>query len=223
GGTTSSGGTGGTGGTCVAETCDGADNDCDGTADNGDPGGGKSCTTNLPGVCAVGVTKCENGQIKCNPTVEPNANPESCNGMDDNCDGSIDENDPGGGGACMASAFGECKNGTQKCVNGTLKCQPGMATPEVVDAAWVGAKEEADASIDRTIAALPEGPAYERRVETGEPGLAIVAAAEEIGADVIVIGSRGRGAIKRALLGSVSSHVVHNASCPVVVTQTHDA
>ncbi len=99
----------------------------------------------------------------------------------------------------------------------------GMATPEVVDAAWVGAKEEADASIDRTIAALPGDLPYERRVETGEPGLAIVAAAEEIGADVIVIGSRGRGAIKRALLGSVSSHVVHNASCPVVVTQTHDA
>jgi len=99
----------------------------------------------------------------------------------------------------------------------------GMATPEVVDAAWVGAKEEADASIDRTIGALPGDLPYERRVETGEPGLAIVAAAEEIGADVIVIGSRGRGAIKRALLGSVSSHVVHNASCPVVVTQTHDA
>ena len=42
-------------------------------------------------------------------------------------------------------------------------------------------------------------------------------AAKELDVDVIVIGSRGRGAIRRALLGSVSSHVVHNAPCPVLV------
>lgn len=98
----------------------------------------------------------------------------------------------------------------------------GMATPEVVDAAWVGAKEEADASIDRTIAGLPQGLNIERRVETGEPGLAVVAAAQELGVDVVVIGSRGRGAIKRALLGSVSTHVVHNAPCPVLVVNSKD-
>jgi nucleotide-binding universal stress UspA family protein len=96
----------------------------------------------------------------------------------------------------------------------------GMATPEVVDAAWVGAKEEAEASIDRTVAALPDGLTIERRIETGEPGLAVVAAAEELGVDVIVIGSRGRGAIKRALLGSVSTHVVHHAPCPVLVVNS---
>lgn len=95
----------------------------------------------------------------------------------------------------------------------------GMATPEVVDAAWVGAKEEADDSIDRTVAALPEGLTVTRVVQTGEPGLAIVAAAEELGVDAVVIGSRGRGAIKRALLGSVSTHVVHNAPCPVLVVR----
>lgn len=95
----------------------------------------------------------------------------------------------------------------------------GMATPEVVDAAWVGAREEADRCIDRTAEALPDGLTIERRIETGEPGLAIVAAADELDADAIVIGSRGRGAIRRALLGSVSSHVVHNAPCPVLVVR----
>lgn len=98
----------------------------------------------------------------------------------------------------------------------------GMVTPEVLDAAWVGAKEEADASIDRTISVLPDGLPIERHVQTGEPGLAIVAAAEELGADVVVIGSRGRGAVKRALLGSVSTHVVHNSPCPVLVVRNTD-
>ena len=93
----------------------------------------------------------------------------------------------------------------------------GMVTPEVVDAAWAAAKEEADRCIDDTVAALGEDLPLTRRIETGEPGLAIIDAAKELDVDVIVIGSRGRGAIRRALLGSVSSHVVHNAPCPVLV------
>ena len=146
GGTAGNGGTGGTGGTagnggggngggpnCVAETCDGLDNDCDGTADNGDPGGGSSCVTNLQGACAVGVTKCEEGKVECFPSVEPGQNPETCNGLDDDCDGAVDEDDPGGGGACMAAAFGECKAGTEKCENGGIKCKPGAPQPEVCD------------------------------------------------------------------------------------------
>ena len=146
GGTAGNGGTGGTGGTagnggggngggpnCVAETCDGLDNDCDGTADNGDPGGGSSCVTNLQGACAVGVTKCEEGKVECFPSVEPGQNPETCNGLDDDCDGAVDEDDPGGGGACMAAAFGECKAGTEKCENGAIKCKPGTPMPEVCD------------------------------------------------------------------------------------------
>ena len=44
-----------------------------------------------------------------------------------------------------------------------------IATPEVVDTAWVGAKEEADASIDRTIAPA-RGPSLRTARQTGEPG-----------------------------------------------------
>lgn len=43
-----------------------------------------------------------------------------------------------------------------------------------------------------------------------------------VGTDAIVIGTRGRGGIKRALLGSVSDYVVRNAPCPVVVTTAAD-
>ncbi|OQX67606.1 MAG: hypothetical protein B6A08_14490 [Sorangiineae bacterium NIC37A_2] len=38
-----------------------------------------------------------------------------------------------------------------------------------------------------------------------------------MGVDVIVVGSRGLGAFKRVLLGSVSSYVVHHAGRPVLV------
>ena len=47
----------------------------------------------------------------------------------------------------------------------------------------------------------------------------IVALAEEIGAGLIVMGSRGRGGIRRALMGSVSDSVVRHAHCPVMVVR----
>jgi nucleotide-binding universal stress UspA family protein len=47
----------------------------------------------------------------------------------------------------------------------------------------------------------------------------IVAVAEELEADLIVLGSRGRGGIRRALMGSVSDSVVRHAHCPVMVVR----
>ena len=47
----------------------------------------------------------------------------------------------------------------------------------------------------------------------------IVSLAEDIGAGVIVMGSRGRGGTRRALMGSVSDSVVRHAHCPVFVVR----
>jgi nucleotide-binding universal stress UspA family protein len=47
----------------------------------------------------------------------------------------------------------------------------------------------------------------------------IVGLAEEIGAGLIVLGSRGLGGIRRALMGSVSDSVVRHAHCPVMVVR----
>jgi nucleotide-binding universal stress UspA family protein len=54
----------------------------------------------------------------------------------------------------------------------------------------------------------------------GSPGAALCDIAAERAARAIVMGSRGRGGLKRALLGSVSDHVVRNSPCPVVITSS---
>ncbi len=53
----------------------------------------------------------------------------------------------------------------------------------------------------------------------GRPDAEIIAQAEEIGAGLIVVGSRGFGAIRRALTGSVSDSVVRHSACPVLVVR----
>lgn len=51
------------------------------------------------------------------------------------------------------------------------------------------------------------------------PDEAIVQLSEELGAGLIVMGSRGRGGLRRALMGSVSDSVVRHAHCPVLVVR----
>jgi nucleotide-binding universal stress UspA family protein len=53
----------------------------------------------------------------------------------------------------------------------------------------------------------------------GAVALEIVALAEELGAGLIVMGSRGLGGVRRALMGSVSDSVVRHAHCPVLVVR----
>jgi nucleotide-binding universal stress UspA family protein len=57
----------------------------------------------------------------------------------------------------------------------------------------------------------------------GWPGPEIARLGEEIGAGVIVVGSRERGRLRRALAGSVTRSVVRHATCPVLVVRSEDA
>jgi len=108
-------------GQATAEICDGIDNNCDGRTDEGDPGGGATCSTGLPGVCGPGHRHCMGGTVQC--VGDNGALPtEICNGMDDNCDGQVDEGNPGGGGACNTGRSGICAAGTLRCTTGSLAC-----------------------------------------------------------------------------------------------------
>jgi nucleotide-binding universal stress UspA family protein len=76
--------------------------------------------------------------------------------------------------------------------------------------------QESERHAERTAEAL--GVPVTKRVERGDPRLVICRVAEE-GFDLIVIGSHGSGLLKRVLLGSVSTHVVHHAPCPVLMVR----
>ncbi len=53
----------------------------------------------------------------------------------------------------------------------------------------------------------------------GKPDKEVVALGEELGAGLIVVGSRGQSRMRRALMGSVSDSVVRHAHCPVLVVR----
>ena len=63
------------------------------------------------------------------------------------------------------------------------------------------------------------GSIAEVHLEVGRPDEGVVHLAEDLGTGLIVMGSRGLGGIRRALLGRVSDSVVRHAPCPVIVVR----
>jgi MYXO-CTERM domain-containing protein len=157
---TGGGGPGPGGATCVqdkgptAEVCNGIDDNCNGSTDEGLNGlpcytGASGCslgaTPSCQGICKIGSSQCTNGVSSCNGQVTPQ--PEVCNGLDDNCNGLTDESplaDAWAGQPCCSTGnVADCTNtggGTRcmtalyTCVSGARACNGSVAkTTEVCD------------------------------------------------------------------------------------------
>jgi nucleotide-binding universal stress UspA family protein len=63
------------------------------------------------------------------------------------------------------------------------------------------------------------GVAVETAVESGDPAETILAYADDVDADVIVVGTHGRSGVKRYVLGSVAERLVRHATCPVLTVR----
>jgi len=102
------------------EICDGKDNNCNGATDEGDPGGGTKCGTDL-GECVAGTNHCVSGAIQCQGFVDHTSDPELCDGKDNNCNGLFDEGLTNMG-SCGTSSTAPCMLGTLQCIGGAPQC-----------------------------------------------------------------------------------------------------
>jgi len=71
-------------------------------------------------------------------------------------------------------------------------------------------------------ALVPEGIPLSSRTAAGSPGPELLKRVEAAGHDLIVMGSRGRGAVRSVVLGSVSHYVLNHARVPVLIVRAGD-
>tara|TARA_B100000609_G_scaffold199642_1_gene205358 strand:- start:2102 stop:5260 length:3159 start_codon:yes stop_codon:yes gene_type:complete len=152
------------------ETCDGKDNNCDGVIDNNPPcickpnetrecySGTSGCTLSngkytCKGICKAGTQTCQNGTkwSACTGETTPAASEKCGDGLDNDCDGSVDPIPPcvcaegatrdcyptGQAGCTFSGGMyvcqGICKAGTQKCTNNAWGTCTGLVSPKVED------------------------------------------------------------------------------------------
>jgi hypothetical protein len=110
----------------AAESCNLLDDNCNGEVDEGNPEGGGDCYPEgsagcvvggvCVGACSFGTFTCEEGTVRCENAQLPSL--EICDGIDNNCDGNVDENlsIPCGGNLSGVVDEGLCTQGVAECI-----------------------------------------------------------------------------------------------------------
>jgi universal stress protein A len=96
-----------------------------------------------------------------------------------------------------------------------------VITDEEADKDWERAKSIGQSALDRTAAVLGPDTEVQLVPDDEATGAAVVRAAHEMNADVLVIGSSGKTWLSRLVGRSVSDYVTHHAPCPVMLIR-HD-
>ena len=133
------------------ELCNGRDDDCDGLIDGATVESGQSCLEpSRVGACQTGLTACMSGQLVCaqlNPQggASPFPRPERCDGLDDDCNGTVDDQPGCGGPANLLAPSGvtfgaqtvDAPGGNNGNVTACQKGRPGSAV-SFANGVWSG-------------------------------------------------------------------------------------
>ena len=100
----------------------------------------------------------------------------------------------------------------------------GLIDPEFEDQMRQQAQAAASQLLEEQVQKIKEagGEIAQAHPRLGRPYAEIVQLAEELDAGMVVVGSRGEGGVRRALLGSVADSVVRHAHCPVLVVRKEE-
>ncbi len=106
----------------ATERCDGVDNDCDEAIDEDYLGLGEACRVGEGACESAGVLACapDGVDMLCAPEADPVPQEESCDGRDEDCDGTINE---GAAGCCRGGEERECGSPTGACTVGVQRCE----------------------------------------------------------------------------------------------------
>ncbi len=132
---------------------------------------------------------------------------------------SVDESDGARAALRVGRDLAEALGATLVLVHVALRTEaPGVSTAPAGQQRLREAELEDARSALRDVASAADlGDDVELRAEIGPAADRIVAVCEDTGASFVVLGSRGRGDLKSAVLGSVSNSVASHAPCPVVI------
>jgi nucleotide-binding universal stress UspA family protein len=101
-----------------------------------------------------------------------------------------------------------------------LAALPGPERPWTPEELRSEARDTAEQAL-AAIGVAADDPAVQIRVAQGSASHVLTDASED--ADLLVVGARGLGPIRGAVMGSVTLHCLVHAACPVVVVRTHEA